>query len=322
MLDVGGESGGSTFPGSCNSNCVATCPSNGFNKVTKIDGNCRWDYQPPGGGGGGGGGFVCPFTGLDCPVGTVRGSTLIGSQCESYQCANSIGSAQQTGTCCDFYTPPRECGDWYPIPCGGSGQPKCKRDCTQEPGWCQKYNYETYNCVSVCSATAPTNVTFTPISLTSARLTWTPGTGGTTQYVYVGSDKADVEANCASGTCAVSVNLGSASQNSYDTPQVLVPGTIYYYRVINSENISCATTSATGTHLQSCSLSPTSLSLSPPQTAVVTASVGNSAEVQRVDFVSSSPSVASVSPSSDNSYPYTTTVNASTTGSTTITATV
>ncbi|MEW6083396.1 MAG: Ig-like domain-containing protein [Chloroflexota bacterium] len=258
---------------------------------------------------------------INCPAGTIRGSTLIGSQCESYQCTGNVGSAQQTGSCCDFYTPPRVCGPWYDCPTPSNPNKQC-RDCEQEPGWCQKYNYEQYNCVSVCASTAPTNVTFTPISLTAARLTWTPGTGGTTQYVYVGSNKSDVEANCAGGTCAVSVNLGSATQSTYDTPQVLVPGTVYYYRVVNSESISCATPSVTGTHLQSCTLSPTSLSLSTSQTAVITASVGNSSEIQRVDFSSNNPSIASVAPSSDNSYPYTATVTANTTGSATITATV
>lgn len=88
-LDAGGECGGSTFPGNCNSNCEPTCPSNGFDVVRKEDGNCRWDYEPPGGGGGGGG-FVCPFTGLDCPVGTVRGSTVVASRCESYLCKTTV----------------------------------------------------------------------------------------------------------------------------------------------------------------------------------------------------------------------------------------
>ncbi len=276
--------------------------------------NCDDPCGSPGvpGGGGGGGGFVCPLARVDCPLGSVRGSTLLGSQCESYQCQSNVGSAQVKGSCCKWTQPPQECSDWYcgykPGPggkiCATKNNPnKCCRDCTQEPPTCGQYNYETYNCVSVCSATAPTNVTFTPISLTAARLTWSPGTGGTTQYVYVGSNKPDVEANCASGSCAVSVNLGSATQSTYDTPQVLVPGTVYYYRVVNSESISCATPSVTGTHLQSCTLSPTSLSLSTSQTAVITASVGNSSEIQRVDFSSNNPSIASVSPSSDNSYP-------------------
>lgn len=121
--------------------------------------------NPPGGGGGGG--FICPLEPVKCPAGSVRGSTLLGSQCLSYQCTGNVGSAQQVGSCCDFYTPPRDCGPWYDCPTPSNPNKQC-RDCTQEPGWCQKYNYETYNCVSVCSATAPTNVTFTPISITAA----------------------------------------------------------------------------------------------------------------------------------------------------------
>lgn len=151
------------------------------------------------------GGPICNLATINCPPGTIRGSTIIGSQCENYACnPGYVGSAQQVGDCCNWEPGDTICGDWYPIPCGGGGQPKCQRDCETEPDTCKQYNYNQYNCVTTCAATAPTNVTFTPISLTSARLDWTPGTDGTTQYVYIGTNKADVEANCASGTCAVS----------------------------------------------------------------------------------------------------------------------
>ncbi len=270
---------------------------------------------------GGGGGVECgPAT--NCPPGTIRGSTVVSTVEEWMQCFPPIpGTAQISGACSDWYTPPRVCGPWYNCPTPSNPGKMC-RDCTDDPGWCRRYFVDTYNCVSTCSATAPTNITFTPISLTSARLNWTPGTGGTTQYVYLGTNRADVEANCASGTCAVSTNLGSATQSSYTTPQVLTPGSVYYYRVTNSESISCSTPSATGTSMISCSLSPTSLALSPGQSSTITASIANSPEIQRVDFASNSPSIASVNPASDNTYPYTTTVTANAVGSVNIQAAV
>lgn len=100
----------SYFPGYCDSNCKAKCPSNGFAQVEMQDANCYWQggSPPPGGGGGG---FICPFDPTFCPEGTVRGTTLLGSQCESYQCGSNVGSAQQVGSCCNFYTPPRECSE-------------------------------------------------------------------------------------------------------------------------------------------------------------------------------------------------------------------
>lgn len=294
----------------------------------------RCDDQPcggPGVPGGGGGGFVCPMARVDCPLGSVRGTTLQGSQCESYQCQSNVGSAQQTGSCCNWNTPPRECSDWY---CGNdrgprgntcgfraNGEERCCRDCTQEPPWCVQYNYETYNCVSTCSATAPTNLTITPLSLTSSRANWTPGTGGVSQSIYIGSNKTDVEANCASGSCAVAVTTLGATQSNYTTGSVLSPGTTYYYRVVNVGGAACSANSSTATSLLSCSLNPTALSLSPGQNSNITASVNASPDILRVDFASSSPS-ASVSPASDATYPYSTTVTANSTGNATITATV
>lgn len=155
-------------------------------------------------GGGGGSPWECPLARVDCPVGTVRGSTIVGTQCTSWKCTNSVGSAQQTGSCCNWEPGDTICGGWYDCPTPSNPNKVC-RDCEEEEDFCRQYNYDTYNCVSVCASTAPANVSFTPISLTSARLNWTPGSGGVTQYVYVGSNKSDVEANCASGTCDLKI---------------------------------------------------------------------------------------------------------------------
>jgi hypothetical protein len=195
------------------------------------------------------------------------------------------------------------------------------RDCTQEPPICARYNYDTYNCVSVCTNTAPTNLVVTQTSATSSTLNWTPGTNGANQFVYVGIDKTNVENNCSLGGCAVSASLPS-SQNSYNTGSVLAPGTIYYYRVVNFENATCSGASATVTALPSCTMSPTALSISPSDTIQLTAVINSSPEILRVDFASSNPTVATVALSTDTTYPYQTVVTGVTSGSATITATV
>ena len=174
--DSGTCSGGGA---ECGIGVGAGCPA-GYSCVS---GNCVAPGPTPPGGGScpcglnnqGGcascGGPACNLSTIDCPVGTVRGSTIVGSQCTSYQCQNYTGSAQQIGDCCNWRTFPQECGEWYSCPTKNKPSKLC-RDCTEEPPFCAQYNYDQYNCVSICSNTAPTNIVVTPLSLTSAQATW------------------------------------------------------------------------------------------------------------------------------------------------------
>lgn len=95
-------------------------------------------------------GGICNLTTINCPVGTVRGSTIIGSQCENYTCTSYMGSAQGQGACCNWEPGDTICGDWYDCPTKNNPNKVC-RDCTTEPDTCKQYSYNQYNCVSTCS---------------------------------------------------------------------------------------------------------------------------------------------------------------------------
>ncbi|GEM_PF-6125572 len=125
---VNGQCRGDTFPGNCNSNCVGTCPSNGFDEVRIEEDNCHWEGQPPSGGGGGGG--SCRQARVDCPAGTTRGSTVVSSTCQvvnGLPICGGIGSAQRTFSdsvnCCNWIDPPRVCCPWHSCPPRKERQP-------------------------------------------------------------------------------------------------------------------------------------------------------------------------------------------------------
>ena len=274
--------------------------------------------------GGGGGNCQNPSAwGIDCPAGTVKGSTVVGSVCASSSFCPGLGSAQSMGACCDWVQPPRECSDWYPCPTFNNPNKMC-RDCTQEDPWCRSGTVNTYNCVSVCSATAPTGISATRTSATSATVDWTPGTGGTTQRIYIGANEAEVEANCpgiSSPACVVSNTSLTSSQSSYSTGNVLVAGSTYYIRVVNYEDSSCSSNSATSNYMSSCTISPSTQSVTLNETATLTTSVNSSGEITEVTYSSSNPSSVGVT-SPDSSYVYTSTVSGDAIGSSTITSEV
>lgn len=311
----GAGGGGGGVGDSCSSD--NQCDSGCCNENQGICGNCD--------------GFICPLAKIYCPAGTVRGSTVVASQCESYRCSNNVGSAQQMGSCCDFYTPPRECGDWYDCPTPSNPNKVC-RDCTQDPPWCNRYNYDTYNCVSTCNITAPTITSINRNSATSATINWTTGTGGTSQRIYMSQDKNQVLNNCSLATspgCVVNQTGLSAATQTYTTGNVLAAGSVYYINIINDGGASCtASSNSTNTYnpngplpyLSSCTLSPSSLSLQISQTGIVTSNVDSSSEITSVSFASNNPSVTVTTP--DNSYPYTTTATAISAGSASIISTV
>jgi len=86
--------------------------------------------------------------------------------------------------------------------------------------------------------TAPANPSVTDIACNGVTLNWTPGTGGTTQILYLDgpatpttAPKAKVEAGCPAGDCLVQTALVPGA-NSYDLAGLLLPGSTYYWRVV------------------------------------------------------------------------------------------
>lgn len=118
------------------------------------------------------GGAECPVSRVDCPPGTEKSGTLTGSSCQPDEC--TPGTAQDLGACCETMTIPRECGDWYSCPTPSNPDKIC-RDCTEEETVCVGYTMNTYDCVPVCTATAPTNLQVVGgASATVAEMSWVP----------------------------------------------------------------------------------------------------------------------------------------------------
>ena len=137
------------------------------------------------------GGFICPEDPVYCPSGTVRTATVIRSSCLNPKC--TAGSAQTIGDCCSGHWNKGACTDWYDCPTRNNPNKVC-RDCEDDEFICTTQNYITYRCDPVCSVTSPTNVVVTPISLTSSRVTWTPGNNNIRQGIYVSTSKSAVVA--------------------------------------------------------------------------------------------------------------------------------
>lgn len=95
--DGGGGGGGNGEPCSSNGDCAS-------GRCSQSRGIC---VNPPDGGG-----DQCDLSYANCPPGTTRGSTVVGSQCAQSNC--TAGSAQIQGDCCrDVVIAPASCGDWY-----------------------------------------------------------------------------------------------------------------------------------------------------------------------------------------------------------------
>ncbi len=223
-----------------------------------------------------------------------------GSNCNhSYSCAQSGSAAMSkccSGTnCCGF------------INSGpNTGQPKKCRDngCVPNPPAC----------------TAPTIFSVSRVSPTSLSVEWQPGAETTSQTVYVGANLTEVTNNCPGTSCVVKATGIAATTTTYTTANVLVPGTIYYVKVFSAG--SCNLGSGISTHLSSCLISPTSVQVKTGLTQAITTSINSSTAISQVNYSSSNSSIASVSPTSDTTYVYGTTVTGNNQGSATITSSV
>jgi hypothetical protein len=177
--------------------------------------------------------------------------------------------------------------------------------------------------------TAPTGLGYTRDGTTGVvdALSWTRGTGGTNQYLYVDDTRADVEAGCpggggcsGSGCCAIkNTDLGTGA-TGYSDLSILEAGRLYYWRVVTYA-ATCQAASATALFVDSCSLSPTSiiLRLDDPATPL-TSQMYSSTDILRTDF-SQTGATVNLSPTSDSAYTYETSVAPLAVGAGTITGT-
>lgn len=72
----------------------------------------------------------------------------------------------------------------------------------------------------------------------TATISWTPGSGGTSQIFYLDNNASDVASGCPGSSCLVSTLLGAA-QSSYTTGDILTDGTNYIFKIINYSAPTC-----------------------------------------------------------------------------------
>lgn len=180
-----------------------------------------------------------------------------------------------------------------------------------------------------CTSTAPSALSATRDSPTSATLQWTPGANGAYQALWVSTD-SDPQTGCAgslggTSVCPVRQDSGTtplpSTTSSYAIDNILSPGTVYYWEVVNVESATCYGTGYSG-FMSSCSLSPSSLTITQGTAQTVTSSAPSGGAVNNVAFISSSPANLTVNPSSDASYPYQTLATGVLAGASSITSNV
>ena len=176
----------------------------------------------------------------------------------------------------------------------------------------------TVNCsgTTTCQQTAATNLTATYVSPTSVNLTWTPGSNGNSQNLWV-STNSDPQAGCAgtSGStpaCPVRKDAGTipldVAQNSFAVTNLLTPNTMYYWAIQNVQDANC--TSVTYSQMvSSCTVSPSSLSLVQGSSQTLTSNIASSNGIQRATFTTGNSEIT-LNPAQDTTYSYQTQVTA------------
>ena len=173
-------------------------------------------------------------------------------------------------------------------PGGGDGCPAgttCKAACNEsEQGYATcSLGYCCGAIVSGCNTTAPTNLSVSQTGSSTWTLTWTRGTHGDSQRVYVGTNSTKVQQNCPlAGDCIVKDEAVGKYTESY-LINGLSPGTVYYYKVVTYVSSDCKSGSML-TNLSSCDLTPSALSLNVGQSSDLIANVFSSSYIDRVDF--------------------------------------
>lgn len=168
-------------------------------------------------------------------------------------CSNCGGNGCQTGICpagqymanggCRPIGENLDCGEWYDCPTPNNPSKMCKVECGGGGDNCSNALIRTYECVVNCDATAPTGVNASQgTSATSASVTWTSGTNGVSQKLYVGTDQTKVNANCPLNDCYINGTTLSPfyASTNYSYPVTgLTPSTPYYFRVVTYKASTC-----------------------------------------------------------------------------------
>ena len=98
-----------------------------------------------------------------------------------------------------------------------------------------------YACAPTCAATPPSNLSVVDGMTvgTTAQVTWTPGTGGRAQYLWVDEDLAEVNGGCPTpGDCEASTAL--TTSDGSELVSGLLPLTTYHFRVVTYASDTCS----------------------------------------------------------------------------------
>lgn len=278
------------------------------NKVIKAAGQCNnWDCTTVYRNGG-------AYQDCVCKDGCNQCTGCSGGWDCSQQCQNSPSTCNSTGNCgpgeyvCNR---PSGCCPYdtaTPPPTTGGGGGGCTSGCNSCTSGC-----------GGCTQTAPTNLSATRNSQTSATLNWTPGTAGGSgpyQALYV-STNSNPQSGCAGSTggtaaCPVKADPSttplSSTTSTYYINNLLTPNTIYYWQIINVQDGTCSSYTNGPIYVSSCTVTPTSVSLNQGSSQILTSSLTSGNDILRVDFSSSNSSQVSVNPASDTTYSYQTTL--------------
>jgi hypothetical protein len=159
-------------------------------------------------------------------------------------------------------------------------------------------------------------------SPTSVTLTWTLGTGGVSQAVWV-STNPNPQEGCAGSSGDTAECPLRRDSSTFPQPadsnilelDNLSPNTIYYWEVMNIEYESCY---AIGYALLPCELSPSSLTINQGQSRTLSSTTPNSSSIGNVTFSSANTSLLTVNPASDPTYIYQTLASAIAQGTTSV----
>jgi len=176
-----------------------------------------------------------------------------------------------------------------------------------------------------CPTITPTNPVVTNISETQATLTWTPTAGGISQEIYAGTDSTTVTGGCPNGIgvgtgCSVAVAGLDPNLNTYTSGNVFSPGTVYHWLIVDVISSIC-THISTATDLTSCDINPSTLTISPGETATLSTTLNPSPELSSVTYTPSG-NFVNITPATDLTAPYSTQVTGVSVGSGTVISTV
>jgi hypothetical protein len=125
------------------------------------------------------------------------------------------------------------------------------------------------------------------LSPTRATIYWTPGQNGTKQQLFVSTKELETKNSCPAGSsCVVKKTDLLTSTNQYTTGDVLSPGTVYTWRVVNYKNDSCDPASLVKS-ISSCSLNPKPLVINYGSSVTLSNDIFKDSDgvIKQVDYV-------------------------------------